>query len=72
MPIDPKKLDEILSRFDRLPDSANVSAAVAAAHDGCSERNVRRNYSEGRVQLSPGRSAYNVGWIRNRGKPTAA
>jgi hypothetical protein len=71
MPIDPKKLDEILSRLDLLPDSANVAAPVVAAHDGCSERNVRRNYSEGRVRLSPGRYAYNLGWLRRRGKPAA-
>jgi hypothetical protein len=60
---------DLLKRFDDLPDSANVTVAVAAAHDQVSERNVRRTYPT--VLLSPGRRGVNVGWLRSRGKSAA-
>jgi hypothetical protein len=69
MSINPK-IAEILRRFDEYPDSANVPVAAAAEHDSVSEKTVRRNYRL--VQLSPGRYGVNLGWLRSRGKPSAA
>ena len=70
MSTNPKKAAEILRRFGELPDSANVPVAVAAEHDQVSEKTVRRSYQT--IPLSPGRRGVNVGWLRSRGKPSAA
>jgi hypothetical protein len=70
MSTNPKKTADILRRFSELPDSAYVPVPVAAAHDRVSEKTVRRNYQT--IPLSPGRLGVNVGWLRSRGKPSAA
>jgi hypothetical protein len=56
--------EKILANFDKLPDSAVVSTAVAALHDGVAERTVRRNYPL--VQLTERRYGVLVGYLRHR------
>jgi hypothetical protein len=63
------KIDEILQRIPKLPDSAVVPIQVAAEHDNVSVRTVRRRYPI--VKLSPGRSGVRVEHLRNRGRSAA-
>ena len=56
--------DEILKRFDELPDSAVVPTAVAAKHDNVSERTVIRNYPL--IKLTERRHGVSVGYLRHR------
>lgn len=58
------RINEILSRISKLPDTAVVPVPVAAAHDNVSERTVRRTYPL--VKLSPGRSGVSVKFLRSR------
>jgi hypothetical protein len=59
-----ERVDEILKNFDKLPDSAVVPTAVAAAHDHVSEWTVRRRYPL--IRLSEGRYGVRVSYLRNR------
>lgn len=65
-----ERINEILNRISRLPDTAVVPVSVAAAHDNVAERTVRRTYPL--VKLSPGRSGVTVGYLRNRGAAQTA
>jgi hypothetical protein len=58
-----------LKDMSHFPDSAIVPIAVAAKHDGVSERTVRRTYPL--KQISPGRKGVSVGYLRTRQKAAA-
>jgi hypothetical protein len=58
----PNDIDEILKRFDSLPDDAVVPSYVTAIVHGVSQRTVRRTYPS--VWLSPNRKGQRVGTIR--------
>ena len=64
--------EERLKLIHTLPDSAYVSVAVAALHDGVGEKTIRRNYPL--IKISERRCGVSVGYLRHRGKlaPTAA
>jgi len=62
--------EERLKLIHTLPDSAYVSVAVAALHDGVGEKTIRRNYPL--TKISERRYAVSVGYLRHRGKPAAA
>ncbi len=55
---------EQLTQLSSLPDSAIVSIAVAALHDGVSEKTVRRSYPI--VKISNRRYGVRVGYLRDR------
>ena len=65
----PDKIQEILERIAKLPDSAVVPIPVAAVHDCVSTRTIVRNYPL--VALAPNRKGVRVGFLRNRQPQTA-
>jgi hypothetical protein len=56
---------ERLKLIHTLPDSAYVSVAVAALHDGVGEKTIRRNYPL--IKISERRYGVSVGYLRHRG-----
>jgi hypothetical protein len=60
---------ERLKAIASLPDSAVVSVATAALHDGVGEKTVRRNYPL--IKISERRYGVSVGYLRNRTPQTA-
>jgi hypothetical protein len=62
--------EERVKLIHNLPDSAFVSIAVAALHDGVGEKTVRRNYPL--IKISEKRYGVSVGYLRHRGQVTAA
>jgi hypothetical protein len=61
---------ERLKLIHTLPDSAYVSVAVAALHDGVGEKTIRRNYPL--IKISERRYGVSVGYLRHRGEPSQA
>jgi hypothetical protein len=61
--------EEILKRLAQLPDSARVPLAVAAVHEGVSEKTIRRRYPLERV--GDRKLTVLLGILRQR-KPAAA
>ena len=59
-----------IDKIKDLPDSAYVSVAVAAEHDGVSVKTIRRNYPL--KKLSPRRYGVSVGDLRHRGELATA
>lgn len=57
--------EERLKLIHTLPDSAYVSVAVAALHDGVGEKTIRRNYPL--IKISERRYGVSVGYLRHRG-----
>jgi hypothetical protein len=66
----PDKIDEILRRSAKLPDTAVIPVPAVAIHDNVSERTIRRNYPL--VEISPGRHGVRLGYLRNRTAQSAA
>lgn len=62
--------EERLKLIHTLPDSAYVSVAVAALHDGVGEKTIRRNYPL--IKISERRYGVSVGYLRHRGTPSPA
>jgi hypothetical protein len=60
---------ERLKLIHTLPDSAYVSVAVAALHDGVGEKTIRRNYPL--IKISERRYGVSVGYLRHRGEPSS-
>jgi hypothetical protein len=65
----PERIERILKSIPVLPDSAFIPVPVVAVHDNVSERTVHRNYPV--VEISPGRSAVSLGFLRHRGQKQA-
>jgi hypothetical protein len=61
--------EERLKLIHTLPDSAYVSVAVAALHDGVGEKTIRRNYPL--IKISERRYGVSVGYLRHRDHASA-
>jgi hypothetical protein len=60
----PEAIRAELKQLADKPDSAFVAVQVAAAHDGVSEKTVRRDYPL--IQLTERRKGVRLGFLRHR------
>lgn len=66
----PEAIRDHLKQLADKPDSAIVPVAVAAEHDGVSERTIRRNYPL--VETGLRRKGVPLGFLRHRQAQPAA